>query len=236
MTPKPRRAGDLPTHPTLLHPRTGQPLRALGVRRNGQAIWPVIGGDGTEPPPAPPADPPPADPAAPPAAPPADDKPLGPAGERALAAEREARKALEKQLAELSPLKDLAKALNGGTKPPDGKTELQLLQERLTSHETELGNERSARWRAEVAHEAGLTPQQAARLQGATKDELLADAAALKELFPAAPAAPGTPRPDPSQGPRGPGPDIDSRIAEAQAKGDWRAVIRLQNDKLTNKP
>jgi hypothetical protein len=58
--------------------------------------------------PAPVPTPPPGDPApAPtePAAPsaPAEDKPLGPAGERALATEREARKALEKQLAELAP-------------------------------------------------------------------------------------------------------------------------------------
>lgn len=179
-------------------------------------------------PPAAPADP---VPLAPPPA--AVDVPLGPAGERALAAEREARKGLERQLAELAPLKDLAKALTGGAPPPDGKTDLQVLQERLATHETDLAGERSARWRAEVAHEVGLTPQQAARLQGATKEELAADAAALKELFPTVPATPGTPKPDPSQGPRGPGPDVDSRIAEAQKTGDWKTVIALQNQKLT---
>jgi hypothetical protein len=47
-----------------------------------------------------------------------------------------------------------------------------------------------------------------------------------------APNPAGTPRPDPSQGARGAGPSIDSRIAEAQAKGDWRTVISLQNQKL----
>jgi hypothetical protein len=41
-----------------------------------------------------------------------------------------------------------------------------------------------------------------------------------------------TPRADPSQGARGAGPDVDSRIAEAQNKGDWRTVISLQNQKL----
>jgi len=46
-------------------------------------------------------------------------------------------------------------------------------------------------------------------------------------------AAPTGPRPDPSQGARGAGPDLDSRIAEAKAKGDWRAVISLENQKLT---
>lgn len=38
----------LPIHETLLHPRTGLPLRAVGFRKNGAAIWPIIGGDGTE--------------------------------------------------------------------------------------------------------------------------------------------------------------------------------------------
>lgn len=37
----------LPTHPTLTHPRTGEPLRAVGMSRRGP-IWPILGGDGTE--------------------------------------------------------------------------------------------------------------------------------------------------------------------------------------------
>lgn len=37
----------LPIHPTLLHPLTGQPLQAIGLRRNGNPIWPIMGGDGT---------------------------------------------------------------------------------------------------------------------------------------------------------------------------------------------
>lgn len=37
----------LPTHPTLLHPRTGEPLRAIGLV-GGKVIWPIMGGDGTE--------------------------------------------------------------------------------------------------------------------------------------------------------------------------------------------
>lgn len=43
------------------------------------------------------------------------------------------------------------------------------------------------------------------------------------------------PRPDPSQGARGAGPTLDSRIAEAQSRGDWLRVISLQNQKLTTK-
>lgn len=37
----------LPTHPTLRHPLTGEPLRALGVTKYGRWIWPQLGGDET---------------------------------------------------------------------------------------------------------------------------------------------------------------------------------------------
>lgn len=165
-----------------------------------------------------------------------EDKPLGPAGEKALREEREARKALEKQVADLAPLKRIAEALGAGGPATNGKSEVEALAERFAQHEQDLAAERTARHRAEVAHEKGLTPAQAARLQGGTREELLADADALIALFPtaASSATPGTPKPDPSQGARGAGPDINARIAEAQAKGDWRTVIHLQNEKLAN--
>ncbi len=34
----------LPVHPTKRHPITGQPIQAIGFRRNGDAIWPQMGG------------------------------------------------------------------------------------------------------------------------------------------------------------------------------------------------
>lgn len=186
----------------------------------------------------PPGDPapvptPPPTPGPAPADPPTDDKPLGPAGERALATERAERKKLEQQLAALSPLQKLAEAL-GGEKKPDGKSEVELLNEKFATYETQLTEERQARWRAEVAAAKGLSPEQAARLRGGTAEELLADADALLALFPTAPAGPRTPAPDPSQGARGGtgAPDLDAQIREAQAKGDYRAVISLQNSKL----
>lgn len=37
----------LPMHPSLLHPTTGLPLRAIGIV-GGQPVWPVMGGDGTD--------------------------------------------------------------------------------------------------------------------------------------------------------------------------------------------
>jgi hypothetical protein len=165
---------------------------------------------------------------------PVTDTPLGPAGERALATERAERKKLEQQLAALSPLTKLAEALGAGTPAAGGKSDVELLQEKFGTYEQQLAEERQARWRAEVAAEKGLNAQQAARLQGSTRDELTADADALVALFPTAPAGPRNPTPDPSQGARGgqPGPDLDAQIAEAKAKGDnWRAVA-LERSKL----
>lgn len=70
---------DLPLHPSLTHPITGQPLRALYVDSKGRARYPIMGGS-QDPNPAP--DPtPPADPAppAPTPKPPADPAPKPPA-------------------------------------------------------------------------------------------------------------------------------------------------------------
>lgn len=190
-----------------------------------------------DPAPTPPLTPVPAPPPTPPAPadPPSTDEPLGPAGKKALDEERAARKALEKQVAELAPLQRLAAALGGSTPAAGGKSEVELITERLDGYEQSLADERAGRWRAEIAHEKGLTPAQAARLQGATREELASDADALVALFPAAVVKPGTPAADPSQGSRGGQPaDLDAQIREAQGKGDWKTALRLQNQKLAN--
>lgn len=177
-----------------------------------------------------PTDPTPTSAPAPPVTPPTE--PLGPAGKKALDEERAARKELEKQLAALAPLKQLAEAISGGQQKPDGKSEVDLLNERFAQLEKTASDERAARLRLEVAADKGLTPQQAARLQGATREELAADADALVALFPAAPAGPRTPAPDPSQGARGTAvPDLDAQIADAYSKGDFQTAIALKQQK-----
>lgn len=249
----------LPKHKTLVDPFTGDPLEAIGFKRNGSPIWPVLGG--SQPvvdPAAPPADPAPTPTPAPKPGPPApapapavdpalpDPKAydaLGDAGKRAVAAEREARaaadesrKATEKtnadltaQLAQLEPLQKLAKALGGG-EAAAGKTEVELLSERLAAQEKaiteqrdEAAKERLLRIRLEVAQEKGLTKAQAARLTGTTAEELAADADELLSLFPAPvvvtppavdPKAPA-PKPDPSQGARGEAPTRSTSLAAA---------------------
>lgn len=190
--------------------------------------------------PAPPNDPatPPADPAkqqGDPAAPPAADKGAG--GKDAvladLAKERDARQALEKQVAALAPLAELAKALH--VKPDQGKTDVQTLTDQIGAMQKDLADERLGRLRLEVAAEKGLTPAQAARLTGGTRDELAADADALKALFPGGPAGQpgpggqaGTPAPDPTQGARGGANELQALLKTAQEKGNTREVIRLK--------
>lgn len=193
----------------------------------------------TAPPPGDPA-PTPTDPTttpAPPADPPAD-APLGPAGERALAAERAERKKLEQQLASLAPLQQLAAAMAGGPQQPGGPSEVELLQQRFSELERTATEERAARWRLEVAGAKNLTAEQAAWLQGSTQEELLASADRLLAAFPAQPAGPRTPAPDPSQGARGgqPGPDLQAQIEALKAKGDILGAIALERSKLNTIP
>lgn len=138
-----------------------------------------------------------------------------------------------KQLGELKPLLDFVQQIRGGQAVPESqKTEADKLAARLAEVEKTASEERMLRLRLEVATEKGLTPAQAARLSGSSKEELAADADALLALFPT--ATPGTPRPDPSQGARSAGPpDLDALIAEAESKGDTRTAIRLKVQKLT---
>lgn len=87
------------------------------------------------------------------------------------------------QLKELEPLQKIAKALAGADDDGKGKGGVDQLTERFDQLQTEVDKERMGRLRAEVAHEKGLTPGQAARLAGSTKEELEADADQMIEDF-----------------------------------------------------
>lgn len=178
-----------------IHPHTG--LSALGLRRNGRPIWPVLGGAGTTEPPALPAEPPTDPPADPLADPPKVDDQLGESGKKALTEERAAKKAAEKELA-------AAKAKLKEFEDRD-KTESEKSAERLAAAEKVAADATAKLLRLEVAGEKGLTPAQAKRLIGATRDELEADADQILLDFPVAagPTPPKVPAPDPSQGAKG---------------------------------
>lgn len=173
---------------------------------------------------------------------PVQDEPLGEGGMKALEAERKRAAEFEKQLKqqrdEFAPLADLIKAIRKGQHvPEDEKSEVEKLSEQIQQLQQQNEQERLGRLRLEVATAAGLTPEQAARLQGKTREELAADAAELLQLFPAAPADPQGPRrpaPDPSQGGRGAPPDLQSQIAVAESTGDWQKAMALKSQMLTN--
>lgn len=127
--------------------------------------------------------------------PPADVKPdadqLGEAGKKALAAEREQRKAAEKELAKYRKAEQ--------DKADADKSEA----EKRTAAEQRADAAELRATRLEVAAEKGLTTAQAKYLSGANREELEKKADEILADFPAGPAKPVTPKPDPSQGPRG---------------------------------
>lgn len=214
----------LPAHPTIKDPRTGEPLRAIGFTSRGP-IWPVMGGSGEgEPATAPATDPPPTAPTpAPPTptpapAPAAPAKPAedtgGKGGKEAVLADlaqvRAENKAMREQFARLG-------AALGVEAQPKGKTDIEQLTERIAAQEARAAAAEIRALRAEVAQEKGLPAKLAARLNGATKEELAADADELLSLIPAGekpadgtpsatpdePQKPKAPAPDPSQGAKG---------------------------------
>ena len=81
------------------------------------------------------------------------------------------------------------------------KTDLQKLQEERDALLAERNSLSLEQMRREVAEEKGLTPAQARRLVGSTREELEADADDVLAAFPVAPAKPTFG--DVGQGPRG---------------------------------
>jgi hypothetical protein len=120
----------------------------------------------------------------------ATDK-LGDAGKKALDAERREKRAAEKRAGELEArLKEFEDR---------DKSDLDKVTERATSAEERATKAEQALARLEVALEKGLTPSQAKRLVGSTREELEADADELLADIGKA-GAPRQPRPDPTQG------------------------------------
>lgn len=122
--------------------------------------------------PAPPTPPAPTPPTPPTPAPPAQDPPKHEVDWKAEARKHEQR------------AKDNAqKAKDYDALVESQKTEAQRLQDRADQAERDLAASRVEALRLRVAAEKGLTPKQAARLQGTTEDELNADADDLLAEF-----------------------------------------------------
>lgn len=176
-----------------IHPRTG--LTALGLRRNGAPIWPVRGASPDDP---------------------GDDgggddgglvddpdipEGTGDAGKQAIDRMKSERNAARKELRDAK-AKLAAFEMAEKEKADADKSEA----ERRTQAEQRAAAAELRATRLEVAAEKGLTPAQAKRLVGDTREALEADADEILRDFPAV-AQEGngrkTPKPDPSQGSRG---------------------------------
>ncbi len=194
---------ELPTHPLIRDPRTGEPLRAVGIV-GGRPVWPIMGASdpvpgGGQPPAAPPAPPtatPPGAPAptgTPPATPPATpappaagatptpndpgDQPLGPAGQRALEREREQNAELRRQLAAATA----------------GQTDQERTQAALTQMQQDLQTERRERLRLAAANGHGIPASHLDLLTATDEAGLEAQATKIAALLAAATPSGGTP-------------------------------------------
>ncbi len=187
-----------------VHPRIG--FRAIGLRRNGDPIWPVKGGsddaggdDGDDS-----GDDAGSD----------DDAALGDAGKQALARMKADRAAARKEL------RDAKTRLAAYEKAEAEKAEADKSEAEKRAAAEERAEKAELRaLRLEVAHEKGLTPKLAKRLVGATREELEADADELLEEAPASrkEQPKPKPKPDPSQGNRGGKPMSGREAAMAEA-------------------
>jgi hypothetical protein len=105
-----------------------------------------------------------------------DDGTLGDAGKSALAKERAAARAAEKKVKEYEArIKEFEDR---------DKTESQRLQEERDALKAERDNLHLENLRRDVAEEKGLTPAQARRLVGTTREELESDADDVIATFP----------------------------------------------------
>lgn len=99
------------------------------------------------------------------------------------------------KLREVEPLAKRAQELEEAS-----KTEAERLNDRLTAAEQRAQEAELRALRLEVASAKGLTPTQAKRLVGATKEELEADADDLLASFTDDNGTPRRPKPTPAQG------------------------------------
>jgi hypothetical protein len=158
-------------HELPLHDATG--VRAIGLHRDGRPIWPIAGGDGTDDPAGdPPAGDPPPDTGDPDEA---DDPPGDGTDWKTEAAKWKAlARKHENQAKKNSEAARQLTQQEGASK---------TLEERLAQLERDKAESDARALRAEVAAAKGLTPAQATRLDGATREELEADADELLSAF-----------------------------------------------------
>lgn len=226
-------------HPLATH----SALDVLGWRRNGSPIYAIAGGSGEgegaggNPPPAgDPAGEPPAGEPAPKPTPTPPATPPEPAPETDWKAE--ARK-WEKRAKENNGAQTELEKLQQQAMTDQEKAVAEAEKRGRTAADADHGRELAAARFEAAASRAGVDLGDAADLINTAqfvndKGQVDGDAitAAVKKLAKLAPKGPGRSGADLTGGHGDTPPSVDKQIAEAQANGDWRAVMRLQNSKL----
>lgn len=127
---------------------------------------------------------------------------------------------LRARLKELEPLAAKAKELEEA-----GRSDLEKLTARVEQAEREKAESTARALRLEVAFEKGLTPAQAKRLVGGSREELEVDADEILRDFPV--KTDGRPKGDVDQGVRHTAPPSNPRLADLQQiEADVRAGSR----------
>ncbi len=217
------RTNTLPTHPSIVDPRTGDPLRAVGIV-GGRPVWPIMGASGPIPgggqPAAPPAAPPatgtptppasnppaastPAAPAAPPApAPPAagatptpNDQGDQPLGPAGLRALEAERERAEELTRQLAAVNQKVTEFEQA-----GMNDLQKAQAKVAELEQKLATESTERLRLKAATDHGVPATHLHLLTATDEASLKAQAASVQELLTKAGVAATAPAPLPGQG------------------------------------
>jgi len=237
---------NLPLHPSMLHPLTGQPIQALARRNDGRLVWPIMGGDDSVPPvPTPPATPPTNPPAAAAPAPANEDPPgadaLGDAGKKALdvmkAERNSAREAAKKAADELA-------ALKAAQEGREAEHEAQIAAQRVKDEALAAANERILKAEVRAAAATKLAdPADALRFLNMSDFEVGSDgevdasqvAKAIDDLIASKPYLAAQGRRFPGSADGGPRNEseksIDDQIAEAQKAGNVAQVIALKRRK-----
>lgn len=122
---------------------------------------------------------------------------------------------LRARLKELEPLAAKARELE-----ESGRSEIEKVTQRVADAETRATKAEAESLRLSVAFDKGLTPAQAKRLVGTSREELESDADEILRDFPVKPARPSG---DIGQGPRAAGVPLDPRAADlAQIEADLK--------------
>lgn len=154
------------------------------------------------------------------------------AKEKIAKANREAQQ-LRERLKALEPLAQKAQEMEDAQ-----KSESERVAEKLTAAEQRAQAAEARLMLAEVAQEKGLTPAQAKRLVGTTREELLADADDYLASLPVSPEPPTSRTPvaalRPGALPNAAPPTLDQQIAELMKdpRKNRTALISLENQKL----